>query len=103
MMTRQDFIDVVLKWTTGITIPLLIILMSVVWNLSAAVNDSMSQNEIMRMRITNLENATADIKSSMRQIETSITDIRIEQTKHYSELATALNQLEKAVMKKRGR
>lgn len=95
--SNKPLLDRILPWTTGITIPLLIIMMSALWGMSSQMSARASENEVLKARTDTLERAVLDIKTSVSQIDTIVRSLQITQTQHNTLIETRVDYIKKEV------
>ena len=99
MHDRRDrpVIDKILPWTAGITIPLLIVIMSALWGMSSQMSARASEAEVQKVRTDQLERAILDIKMSANQIDNTVKSLEISQTRHNTLMESKIDHIRKDV------
>ena len=87
----------VLSWITGLTAPMLIVVLSILWamgnTVSANAADASIKIEVLKTRTDQMERAIFDIKTSVNQISESVQSMNVNQSTHNTMIELKLENL----------
>lgn len=89
MSNQRTNMDRFISWLSGITVPLLIAALTILWGISNEMAAIASENDVLRVRSDQMERAILEIKASTNQIASTVKDLEVSQSTH-----TALMELQ---------
>lgn len=93
MSEKRTALERYLPWTAGITIPLLIVVLSALWGVSNTMSALAVDNAVLETRTDYLERAIFDIKSSVDSISKSVSSLAITQSTHNALIEVKIDML----------
>jgi hypothetical protein len=66
----------------GISTPLLIVALSALWGVSNQMSAYASENEVLKVRVTQNERTILEIQSSVNEISKAVTEMKVIQSTH---------------------
>lgn len=82
MESKRPLIDKVLPWVSGVTVPLLIVVLSALWGVSNTLAAQAAEKEVLKVRTDQMERAILDIKTSVGQMTSTVNEMKIHQSTH---------------------
>jgi hypothetical protein len=82
IMAPKPIIEKMLPWISGVTMPLLIVVLSALWGVSNTMSTMAAENEVLKVRTNNMERAILEIKTSVNQMSSTVNEMKIQQATH---------------------
>lgn len=81
-LRSKPLIERMLPWISGITMPLLIVVLSALWGVSNTMSTMAAENEVLEVRMNQMERAILEIKTSANQMSGAVNEMQIQQSTH---------------------
>jgi len=92
-MNDQQKWDTILKWGTGVSIPLLLFVMTALWSISQTVSVNAAEMAVMQARLGSMEKTIIDIGKAANETRDAAVDMKVSQAGFQAEMKTQLSDL----------
>jgi uncharacterized protein YlxW (UPF0749 family) len=90
---KRPLADRILPWTAGITLPLLVVVLSALWGVSNNMSAIAAENEVLKVRASHTENAILDMKSTVSNMQNTVKTLEVNQSTHNALMQSKIDGL----------